>query len=65
MSYKVCIHSGGTRSCSTPLPNKRRVSAWVKRTPIGNDRTQVTVENTRTGKVQTGNKLRFFNPKRF
>ncbi len=69
MAYKVCISTGKgknlSRACSTPLPNKKRVVGWVKRTPIGNNSTQVSVENTRTGKVLTGRKIRFFNSSRF
>jgi|2_EtaG_2_1085320.scaffolds.fasta_scaffold00470_15 hypothetical protein len=65
MAYKVYIKSGGARSCSTPLPNKNRVVAWVKGHPIGNDSTQVSIENTRTGKVVAGRKIRFFDTRRF
>ena len=69
MAYKVCIRTGKgknlSRACSTPLPNKNRVVAWVKRTPIGRDTTKVSVENTRTGKTVTGQKIRFFNSNRF
>ena len=69
MAYKVCIVSGRgknrAKACSIPLPNKQRVANYLKRTPIGNDNTKVSVKNLRTGKMFTGRKIRFYNPKRW
>jgi hypothetical protein len=64
MSYKVFIQSGQGKNKSTsgsiPLPNKQRVSNYVKRSPIGNSRSKVSVTNTRTGKTKTGKKYTFY-----
>jgi len=57
MAYIVDIQTGSrarknyTRSCSVPLPNKDRVRNWVKRNPVGNIRTPITIKNTRTNKT--------------
>lgn len=65
MAYKVFISTGkkGTKNYtsmgSTPLKNKQAVVNWVKRNPVGNYKTQVSVENTRTKKIITGQKIRF------
>ncbi len=42
---------------STPLPNKQRVRAWVKRNPVGRADTKVKIINTSTKKTKTLTKL--------
>lgn len=63
MSYKVFISIGKGKNKasmgSTLLKNKQAVVNWVKRNPIGNYRTHVTVTNTRTKKRIEGQKVRF------
>jgi hypothetical protein len=65
MSYKVFIETGrGKNYCSvgsTPLKNKEAVIRWIKKAPIGNDRTKVKVFNTRTKKTLTGDKLDLYH----
>jgi len=52
MPYKVFISTGKrgsknyTSMGSTPLPNKARVRAWIKRNPVGNSNTNITIKNT-------------------
>ena len=64
MGYIVNIQTGSrgrgnfARVQSTPLPNKERVRAWVKRNPVGNVNTKLTIKNTRTNKTITKTKGR-------
>ena len=60
MAYIINIQTGKgksvTRSRSIPLPNKKRVRAWAKRSPVGNSRTKVKIKNTRTKRTITTTK---------
>ena len=62
MGYIVNIQTGTrkkknfTRVQSTPLANKEKVRAWVKRNPVGNVNTKVTIKNTKTNKIVTKSK---------
>ena len=57
MAYIVTIQSGSksrrnfARAQSIPLPNKERVRAWIKRNPVGNINTNITIKNTTTKKT--------------
>ena len=63
MAYVVNIQTGSkkptkrnpygnfTRTQSIPLPNKERVRKWIKRNPVGNANTNITIKNTRTKKT--------------
>ena len=57
MAYIVNIQTGSrtkgnfTKTQSTPLPNKERVRKWIKRNPVGNSNTNITIKNTRTKKT--------------
>lgn len=57
MGYIVDIQTGSrsrgnfSRSKSILLPNKIRVRNWVKRNPIGNIRTPITIKDTKTNKT--------------
>lgn len=59
MAYIVKIQTGSrakgnlTSSGSIPLPNKERVRAFVKRSPVGRGDTKVQIMDTRTGKIKT------------
>ena len=59
MPYKVFISTGKkgsknyTSMGSTPLPNKARVRAWIKRNPVGNVNTKVSIKNTVSKKIET------------
>ena len=58
MAYIVNIQTGSrskgnfSRSQSIPLPNKTRVRAWIKRNPTGNAKTQISIKNTVSKKIQ-------------
>ena len=69
MGYKVRIVIGSGNNLSTSqsvvLPNKARVSNYVKKHPFGNASTRISVENTSTGKVSRGAKRKYYNPKNF
>jgi len=60
MAYIVRIQTGKGKnrsvSQSTPLQNKQKVRKWVKRNPVGNLSTDVTIRNTRTKKTITRSK---------
>jgi len=62
MAYIVNIQTGNrsnknfTRTQSTPLPNKEKVRMWVKRNPVGNIKTKVSIKNTTTGKTKITSK---------
>ena len=64
MGYKVLITTGKrgsknfTSMGSTPLSNKAKVRAWIKRNPVGNINTKITIKNTLTKKVETMSKGR-------
>lgn len=59
MAYIVRIQTGSrargnfTSEGSIPLPNKARVRAFVKRSPVGRRDTKVQIINTTTGKTKT------------
>lgn len=59
MAYIVKIQTGSRAKknfCSTgsiPLPNKARVRAYIKKNPLGNYKTKITIYNTVTKKTQT------------
>jgi hypothetical protein len=65
MSYRVFITTGKGKNYtsvgSTPLKNRQSVISWIKRQPLGNDRTKVRVTNTTTKKVMVGSKLYFYH----
>jgi|TARA_Y100000310_G_C20494540_1_gene720859 hypothetical protein len=60
MAYIINIQTGKgknfTRTRSVPLPNKKRVRSWVKRNPVGNINTKITIRNTRTKRTITTTK---------
>ena len=64
MAYKVFISTGKkgsknyTSMGSTPLPNKARVRAWIKRNPVGNVNTEVSIKNTVSKKIEKMSKGR-------
>jgi len=63
MSYKVRIEIGKGKnksvSQSIPLPNKKRVVKFIKRSPFVKSNTNIKVTNTRTKKVINGKSFRF------
>lgn len=67
MGYKVLIDIGKGKNRtvmgSTILPNRQRVSNWVKTAPVGNWKTQISVTNLRTKKVMVGSKAKFSSPR--
>jgi gentisate 1,2-dioxygenase len=69
MGYKVIISTGQgkyrARTGSLVLPNKESVAQYVKRSPLGNYKTKITVEDVSSGKIMTGRKIRFQNPVRW
>ena len=64
MAYKVFISTGKrgsknyTSPGSTPLSNKAKVRAWIKRNPVGNINTKVKITNTVSKKIVTMSKGR-------
>lgn len=67
MAYKVFITTGRGKNKSTAgsieLPNKERVSRYIKRSPLVRSNTKIEVENIRSGKKTTGTQGKFFkNP---
>jgi len=64
MPYVVNIQTGSrsgknfTRMQSTPLSNKEKVRAWIKRNPVGNAKTKITIKNLLTKKTLTTTKGR-------
>lgn len=60
MAYIIRIVTGSGKkravSQSIPLPNKARVRAWVKRSPLGRWDTKVSITNTKTKKTTTKTK---------
>jgi|TARA_Y100000310_G_scaffold59038_1_gene54363 hypothetical protein len=64
MAYKVFISTGKrgsknyTSTGSTPLSNKAKVRAWIKRNPVGNINTKVKITNTVSKKIVTMSKGR-------
>lgn len=69
MGYKVFISTGkGKNYASTgsiELPTKERVSNYIKRNPLGNYKTKVSVYDTQSKKTKSGSKLHFYNPSRW
>jgi len=69
MSYKVSIQVGRgmnrTRTESIALPNKERVSRYVKGSRVGNSRTDISVKDLNSGKTTYGKKIKFYNPNRW
>ena len=69
MAYKVSISIGSgknlTRSESVALPNKDRVASYVKRSPIGNSNTKISVKDLNSGKIISGRKVKFRSPSRW
>lgn len=69
MGYKVFISVGKGKNRTTmgsiELPNKQRVSDYIKKNPLGNYKTKVRVTDTITKEVKTGKKIRFYNPTRW
>jgi len=64
MTYIVNIQTGSrskgnfTRVRSTQLPNKARVRAWIKRNPVGNSNTKISIKNTVSKKIEKMSKGR-------
>ena len=60
MAYVVRIQTGKNKNKtvtqSIPLPSKERVRMYVKRNPVGNWRTKVTIRDTRKNKTITKTK---------
>ena len=62
MAYIINIHTGKrgsknfTNTTSTPLSNKEKVRRWIKRNPVGNTNTKVTIKNTINKKTITTTK---------
>ena len=58
MSYIVRIEVGKGKnkavSQSIPLPNKKRVENFIKRSPLVKSNTKIKLKNTRTKKITTG-----------
>jgi len=69
MAYKVSIQVGRginrTRTESIALPNKARVARCVKRSPVGNSSTNISVRDLNSGKTVSGRKIKFYNPNRW
>jgi hypothetical protein len=69
MAYKVSIKVGSgkntTRAESVALPNKERVTRYVKQSPIGNYKTNISVKDLNSGKTTSGRKIKFYNPNRW
>lgn len=69
MGYKVLISAGKGKNYaqqgSIVLPDKIKVSNYIKRSIVGNKNSRVEVLDTETKKILTGNKLRFNNPMRW
>lgn len=67
MAYRVNIAIGKgknlTTSSSIPLANKIKVRNWLKKSSIGNYKTNISVENLKTKKIYYGRKIHFYNPK--
>lgn len=63
MAYKVRIEVGKGKNHSVtesiPLPNKKRVCSYIKRSPLVKSNTQVKVKNLRTGKTTIGTQSKF------
>ncbi len=63
MAFKVriVVGKGKNRSVSEsiPLPNKKRVCNFIKRSPFVKSNTNIKVTNTRTKKVTTGKRAKF------
>jgi len=66
MAYKVLISVGSGKNKATAgsvsLPNKERVASYVKRSPLGNYKTQIKVKDLVNKKVFTGSKAKFSVP---
>ena len=64
MTYIVRVEVGKGKNKaitqSIPLPNKKRVSNYIKRNPLVRSNTDIKVKNTRTKKTVTGKQSRFF-----
>ena len=63
MTYKVRIEVGKGKNKavteSVPLPNKKRVCNYIKRSPLVNPNTKVKVTNINTNKITVGTQSRF------
>jgi len=63
MAYIVRIEVGKGKnksvSQSIPLPNKKRVCNFIRRSPFVKSNTNIKVKNTRTKKTVTGKQARF------
>lgn len=63
MSYKVRIEVGKGKNRavteSIALPNKKRVCAYIKRSPLVKSNTTVKVTNLSNGRVTTGKQHKF------
>ena len=60
MAYIVNIQTGTgknfCRTCSTPLSSKEKVRRWIRKNPLGNTNTKVTIKNTITKRTITTTK---------
>jgi len=63
MSYKVRIEVGKGKNKSVtesiPLPNKKRVCAYIKRSPLVKSNTQVKVTDLKNDKTEIGTQFHF------
>ena len=63
MTYKVRIEVGKGKNRavteSIPLPNKKRVCDYIKRSPLVRSNTKVKVTNLRTNKLTIGTQSKF------
>ncbi|MFW6129902.1 MAG: hypothetical protein ACOC56_01885 [Atribacterota bacterium] len=67
MAYIVKVETGRGKkksiSQSVPLPNKKRVSTYIKRNPLIKSGTEIKVKDTRKKKTFKGTKGKFLqNP---
>lgn len=70
MSYIVNIQNrsrngGISKVQSIPLPNKERVTNFIKKNPLANWNTTIKVTNTINKKIILGKKSHFYNPERW